>query len=235
MRPICMIPARLNSKRIYQKNLRLLNGKPLISYIIETAIASNCFEKIYLNSEGGIFEKIANDYGINFYKRPEYLLSDITSNDDIIYDFMNVVSCEKIIQLLPTSPFITTGDILGFVNYMNRQEFDSVTSVKDIQSECVYEDEAINFDGIKKAKSVQDLEPIKCYCHSIMGYKPSIYRKNVIKYGSGYHGGTGYCGMYELKSFSAIEINIEDDWRLSEIVGEGINNPIFEPEYYDKV
>ena len=37
MKIVAMIPARLGSKRIVKKNLRLLNGKPLISYIIESA------------------------------------------------------------------------------------------------------------------------------------------------------------------------------------------------------
>ena len=71
-----MIPARLGSKRIYNKNLRILNGKPLISYIIESAIAAKCFDEIYINSESDIFEEIADTYQINFYKRPSELLSE---------------------------------------------------------------------------------------------------------------------------------------------------------------
>ena len=36
MKIVCMIPARIGSKRVKKKNLRLINDKPLISYIIET-------------------------------------------------------------------------------------------------------------------------------------------------------------------------------------------------------
>ena len=62
-----MIPARLGSKRIKKKNLRLINNKPLISYVIEKAKKCKLFNEIYLNSDSRIFEKIAKKYGISFY------------------------------------------------------------------------------------------------------------------------------------------------------------------------
>jgi len=51
-----MIPARLGSKRIEKKNIRLLNGAPLINYIIEAAKDAGCFDEIYINSEADISE-----------------------------------------------------------------------------------------------------------------------------------------------------------------------------------
>ena len=85
---IGMIPARLGSKRVPKKNLRLLNGKPLITYAIESAKASGVFDEIYLNSEADIFEEIAIDHAIKFYKRPEHLASDQTNNDEFALDFI---------------------------------------------------------------------------------------------------------------------------------------------------
>ena len=40
-RLVAMIPARLGSKRVAKKNLRMLGDKPLVAHIIETALASN--------------------------------------------------------------------------------------------------------------------------------------------------------------------------------------------------
>ena len=51
---IAMIPARMGSKRVPKKNIRLLNGTPLISYIIRAAKESGCFDEIYVNSELGV-------------------------------------------------------------------------------------------------------------------------------------------------------------------------------------
>ena len=51
-----MIPARLGSTRVKNKNLRLINNKPLISYVIETVKKTNIFDDIYLNSDSYIFD-----------------------------------------------------------------------------------------------------------------------------------------------------------------------------------
>ena len=61
MKKVAMIPARLGSKRVPKKNLRLILGKPLIAYIIEAAKASNAFDEIYINSEADIFGEIAEE------------------------------------------------------------------------------------------------------------------------------------------------------------------------------
>ena len=81
MKIVCMIPARIGSKRIKNKNLRYLGDKPLIYYSIEAAIKADVFDEIYLNSDSKIFEKIAINHGIKFYHRPEILGSDTTNND----------------------------------------------------------------------------------------------------------------------------------------------------------
>ena len=60
MKRIAMIPARMGSKRVPNKNLRILAGKPLIAYIIEAVKASKKFDDIYINSESDVFADIAN-------------------------------------------------------------------------------------------------------------------------------------------------------------------------------
>ena len=76
MKNIAMIPARLGSKRVLNKNLRLINGKPLIGYIIDAVKKAGVFDEIYLNSEAEVMRSIADDYGIKFYKRPDHLSTD---------------------------------------------------------------------------------------------------------------------------------------------------------------
>ena len=99
---IAMIPARLGSKRVKNKNLKEINGKPLISYIVETAVKSNVFDEIYINSESEIFKDIADKYGIKFYKRPEELSTDSATNDQFALDFIENNPCDTLVQLLST-------------------------------------------------------------------------------------------------------------------------------------
>ena len=56
-----MIPARLGSKRVLKKNLRIIGNQPLISYIIDIVKTCKIFDEIYLNSESEIFRNIADE------------------------------------------------------------------------------------------------------------------------------------------------------------------------------
>ena len=104
MKIIAMIPARLGSQRVPMKNLRLIDGIPLIQYSIEAAKRAECFDEIYINSEAEIFSEIATDTSILFYKRPENLASNSTINDEFTLDFMKSVEGDVLIQILPTRP-----------------------------------------------------------------------------------------------------------------------------------
>ena len=73
MKIVAMIPARLGSTRVKNKNLRLINNKPLIQYIIDSAKKSELLNDIYVNSESTKFKEISNRSGIKFYQRSEEL------------------------------------------------------------------------------------------------------------------------------------------------------------------
>ena len=104
MKIVAMVPARLGSKRVKSKNLRLLDGKPLISYVLSNITKLSIFDEVYLNSDGKIFEQIASDHGVLFYHRDEALADDRATNDAFAYDFLQSVECDYLIQILPTSP-----------------------------------------------------------------------------------------------------------------------------------
>ena len=145
-----MIPARMGSKRVKNKNLRLINGKPLIAYIIESATNANIFDDIYINSESEIFKSIAEHYNVKFYHRPQSLASDSATNDDFTLDFINHIDTDILIQLLPTSPFITSKDIQQFTRNMAEEKHETFISVRNDQIECIYNNQAINFVGLSQ-------------------------------------------------------------------------------------
>jgi CMP-N-acetylneuraminic acid synthetase len=216
MKIICMIPARLNSKRVIKKNLRLIDGKPLISYALETISKTSCFDEIYLNSESELFRDIANEYKISFYKRDKKLSTDKIQNDDFAIDFMNRVPGDILIQVLPTSPFITANEIQEFTKQMVDNKLDTQVSVEHKKIACVYKNEPINFNRHKIVPPSQQVEPIKSYATVLMGWKYKNYKENMRKYGAGYHGADGKIGYFELRGLSTIDIDREEDFILVE-------------------
>ena len=233
MKIVAMIPARLGSTRVKNKNLRLINKKPLIQYIIDTAIKSKLLDQIYVNSESEIFQNISNKSGIKFYKRSEELASDTATNDDFALDFMENVDCDILIQLLPTSPFLRSEEIDEFINKMIDQEFDTLISVSDIKIESIFKNKPINFEQKKQTPPSQLLEPVKAYACGIMGWKSDNFKQNICKHGAAYHGGDGKIGFFDLKGFSTVDIDNEEDFILAEAISKSQNIKISEPAYYD--
>ena len=67
MRNIAIIPARSGSKGIKDKNIRLLNGKPLLAYTIEAALKSKCFDAVMVSTDSKKYKKIAEVNSAKFF------------------------------------------------------------------------------------------------------------------------------------------------------------------------
>lgn len=228
-----MIPARLGSKRIPKKNIRLLNNKPLVKYCIDAAKESGCFDEIYLNSESDILGNIAKDSSILFYKRPESMSTDEATNDHFANDFLLNVECDAVIQILPTSPFISPQEIREFVDKFKSGQHDTLISVSDQQIECMYDGEAINFDQKKITPPSQEVIPVRAYACSLMGWKKDNYLQNMKEFGAAYHGGNGDIGFFPLKGYSTIDIDNEEDFQLAEIAAKFLETKTSQkPRYY---
>ena len=233
MKLIAMIPARLGSKRVLKKNLRLLNGRPLISYNIETAVKSGLFDDVYVNSESDIFSEIACRYGAKFYKRPEKFSTDSANNDQFAYDFIDNTDGDILIQILPTSPLISAKEIKGFINYMIENEFDTLISTVPHQIAGIHKGKPINFKNLEPHISSQEMFPIETYATVLMGWRYNNFMKNMNELGFAYHGGNGKIGYYHIKGLSTIDIDNEEDFRLAEVaVKMQMQSNFSDPEYY---
>jgi CMP-N,N'-diacetyllegionaminic acid synthase len=84
---LCTICARGGSKGVKNKNIRLLNGKPLIAHTIEQALASNLFDNVVISTDSDQISEVAKKYGGEvFFKRDEVLSSDTAGKLDVIKD-----------------------------------------------------------------------------------------------------------------------------------------------------
>jgi len=221
---IAMIPARIGSKRIPKKNLRLIEGKPLIGYILETLKRVKLFDKIYLNADDVIFEKIAKSYNVNFYLRDKRFSSDTSTNDDFALDFIENVEGDILLQVLPTSPLITVKEIEDFTKYMIKKNLETLISVEHKQIACLYNNQTLNFDKYKMNPPSQNMKPVKAYATVLMGWEYNSFKKNMIDYGCAYHGGDSKIDYYELKGLSTIDIDNEEDFLLAETIIKSLKN-----------
>ena len=76
MKSIAIIPARSGSKGLRDKNIKELNGKPMMAYTIEAAVQSKLFDCVHVSTDSEIYADIAKSYGADVPFLREESLSD---------------------------------------------------------------------------------------------------------------------------------------------------------------
>ena len=139
---LAIIPARGGSKSVPRKNIRELNGKPLIAYTIEAAKKiKDKFHRIIVSTDDEKIAKISKDYGADVpFIRPNNLAEDKTPTYPVLQHAVHFVekqdsiNIDLIMLLQPTTPFRTTEDILNCLQLSQSSNTDSVISVVQVFS-----------------------------------------------------------------------------------------------------
>ena len=111
---IAIIPARIGSKRIKEKNIKNFFGKPIICYSILAAQQTGIFSKIIVTTDSLKIAKIAKKYGADIFFRSKKLSKDSTMLSPVIHDVLkkNEYSSEDYVCCIyATAPLINYTDI----------------------------------------------------------------------------------------------------------------------------
>lgn len=116
MRVAAFILARAGSKGLPGKNIRPLNGKPLITWTIDAAKSCPEISDVYVSTDGDDIAQIARNEGVEVLHRPSELASDTASpKDGVIYHIKQLeaqnIHHDIIALLQPTSPLRTSEEI----------------------------------------------------------------------------------------------------------------------------
>ena len=108
---LAIIPARGGSKRVPRKNVLPFNGKPMIAWTIEAALASGRFSKVIVSTDDEEIAAVARRYWIGVDKRPDYLATDAARVVDVCIDVLKRHECEWFACLYATAPMRNAQDI----------------------------------------------------------------------------------------------------------------------------
>lgn len=132
---IAIIPARGGSKGLPGKNVKLLNGKPLIAYAIEAALKAKYIDRVIISTDDEDIAHVAVAFGAELpFMRPAELASDSAmAVDNYIYTINRLekeggVPIGAFVVLQPTSPLRIAEDIDGAIELFNEKNADSVIS-----------------------------------------------------------------------------------------------------------
>ena len=130
MKIVTVILARGASKGIPNKNIKNLNGKPLIQYAIDASKMSIVGEETYVSSDSEKILEIAERLGAKTIKRPNNISDDLDKSELALLDFVNRVDSDIVVFIQPTSPMISAGDIdEGILMLSGDESLNSVLSV----------------------------------------------------------------------------------------------------------
>lgn len=219
---VVIIPARLSSKRIKKKNIKLFFNKPIISYVIREAIKSNAFDEVVVSTESKNIKIIAEKFGASVpFLRDLKLSRDDTPVRDVVIDAIHKLEkikkkkTKNICCLFPTSVLINRKEIKNLFNLHKKIN-------KYIYSACSYE------HPIQRSFQIDKLNRPEPYNNKFLKYRTQDLKKYYYDAGQFYIGSRNHfkkgINIFSKKSFPIIynrnqicDIDTPNDWEEAKI------------------
>src|SRR3989344_3505208 len=88
---LVVIPARGGSRGVPRKNIRLLNGKPLVWYAATAAVESGVIDRVVISTEDKEIKEIVSKFGLEVIDRPQEFATDTATNESVMRHVLDVV------------------------------------------------------------------------------------------------------------------------------------------------
>ena len=218
---IAVIPVRSGSKRLPKKNYRPFNFRNLAEIARDKCLAAGIFDKIIITSDDLVFEELVNSDAVEFLPRTKDLADDDATTDEVVdFLFEKFSSCESILWVNSVSPLQLIQDIKDCGLRLNDPEVDCVMAVNTLFQHCCLANQPINFNPNNPFEMTQDLEPIKRYIYSCMGWKRATYVKSRS---DGFRGlFPGNMALVEASVLAGMLIKYEEDFILCSKIEEAL-------------
>ena len=139
MNNLAIIPARSGSKGLKNKNIKELNGVPLIAYSIQAALNSQKFLNVHLSTDSIEYAEIGKKFGADAsFLRDKSLATDQAGSWDVVrwvveqYEKMGK-KIDTVALLQPTSPLRSTEDINNAYELFIKKDANIVVSVCEME------------------------------------------------------------------------------------------------------
>ena len=219
-----LITARGGSKGVPRKNVRLMNGKPLVAYTVEASLSSLTIHRTILSTDDNEIADIGREFGAEVpFMRPAELALDTTPTLPVVEHALMMLSelgdeYDAVCLLQPTNPLRRPADVDACVNLLGGSDADSVISVLPVPHE--YNPRWVFLRGPdgELSLSTGEKEPIA----RRQELPPAVHRDGTVYvtrtktilgekslYGNRIHG-------YEIDPLHSANIDTEDDWLAAE-------------------
>ena len=215
MKKVAFVPIRLNSQRVEGKNLRLLGGRPLMAYLLQTLTQVENIDEVYLYCSNPDVQQYLPE-GVKFLQRDQSLDSNTTLGEEIYDAFTSAVDADIYILAHATSPFIRSATIADAVARVESGEYDSAFSAERVQTFAWWDGKPLNY-SLDRVPRTQDLEPVYVETSAFFVFEREVWRGKRRRIGERPY-------MAVTDRIESMDIDNPDDFLLAEaIVAAGLN------------
>lgn len=207
MKIVAIVPIKLNNERLPGKNTKLLGGKPLIRYILETLNSVPEIDARYVYcSDPSICDYLIK--GISFLKRPDYLDLPTSNFTQIFSEFSGNVRADIYVYAHATAPFVKADTIRKGINAVVSGQYDSAFCAEKLQDFIWCNGEPLNFYAENYPRS-QDLPVYYRETSGVYVFKREVFERHNRRIGDKPF-------ILEGNRCEAVDINTPADFKLAE-------------------
>ena len=223
-KPICFIAARGGSKGVVGKNIRLLAGKPLIAYAIESSIKSKIFSHVVVSTEDKEIARISQKFGAEVpFLRPKKLATDSTGMTEVVlhglkklhalgYDFDTFVNRDC------TVPFLRNKDVAGSIRLLKRKNCNAVFGVYRQHLNPYFNIMELDSNGFLKIVKDEEKRPISRQTAPIVYQLNGLFTYNTEKFFEYRNDILLNALPYEIPIETGFMIDTEFEFKLAEFI-----------------
>ena len=206
MKIVALIPIKLNSQRLPQKNILPLADHPLCWHICNTLNQVKNVNEVYVYcSDPKVQEYIPE--GTLYLQRPSWLDGNLVKGNDIYREFIKTIDADIYILAHTTSPFIKVSSCQTALDHVLTGAYDSAFSAERIQTFAWHNGRPINYD-LENVPRTQDLEPIWVETSAFYIFKKEVF--TVYNRRIGFHP-----FIQEVSGIEALDIDERKDYDMA--------------------
>lgn len=209
MKTVCMIPVKLRSERVPDKNIRSLGGRPLMHYIQRVCLETQALDAVYVYCSSDEVAPYVLD-GVTLLIRPAWLDGDECNCNDLLWEFMGQVDADIYVASHATAPFTRPASIEACIAQVESGAYDSAFLAHPLRQMMWQNGQPLNFDP-QHFPRTQDLAPIHVEASGAFVVARSTFEKYGRRVGEQVY-------IHEVDAIEAFDIDWPQDFAIAEAI-----------------
>ncbi|WP_299609646.1 HAD-IA family hydrolase [uncultured Tateyamaria sp.] len=206
-RVAALVPLKLHSRRLPNKNFLRLGDHPLARHVFETLAAVETLDDVYCYcSKPQVMQLLPET--VRFLARPERLDQDNVKANELFRYAVERIPADLIVLCHATAPFITRETVRASVDAVQNGGYDSAASALKLKTYCWHRGEPLNYDPAAMAQT-QDLLPIYAETSGVYVFRKADYLTTNTRI-------NGRTFLAEVDAREAVDIDYPEDFALAQ-------------------